>query len=262
MNIGYWNVNGYKSKFLVHKFRHPEFLDIIKDCDILGIGEIQSEEQVDIEGFICKKQKIREKISKGPKLSGGVGLYVRKALSHLVEVIPNDYKDSIWVQIKKGESEKSNNIYLGTFYVIPENQKIMFKAINDEINIFSKRGPILVQGDLNARTGSEKDYVDYDENDPLHFGESEGQGYRNSQDKHKNQRGGELNDICKLNDLLISNGRKPGDLFGKYTCHNWNGSSVVDYMISSEYLAKKHHSFLGGELRSLAFRSLYYTDEI
>ncbi len=161
MNIGYWNVNGYRSKFLGYKFRDPEFLDIIKDCDILGIGEIQSEEQVDIEGFICKKQKIRQKTSKGPKISGGVGIFVKKHLSHLVEVIPNDYENSSWVQIKDGNG-KSNNIYLGTFYVSPQNLKNdndFFKQINDEIDIFSKKGPILIQGDLNARTGSDKDYV-------------------------------------------------------------------------------------------------------
>ena len=59
MNIGYWNIHGYTSKFLGNKFRDPEFLDVIKECDILGIGEIQSEKKVDIDGFICKEQKIR-----------------------------------------------------------------------------------------------------------------------------------------------------------------------------------------------------------
>jgi hypothetical protein len=28
------------------------------------------------------------------------------------------------------------------------------------------------------------------------------------------------------------NGRKKGDIFGRYTCHNWNGSSVVDYFLT------------------------------
>ncbi len=39
-----------------------------------------------------------------------------------------------------------------------------------------------------------------------------------------------------MNNLKIANGRKPGDLFGKYTCHNRNGSSVVDYTLYSECL--------------------------
>ena len=34
-----------------------------------------------------------------------------------------------------------------------------------------------------------------------------------------------------MNDLMILNGRCTGDIFGKFTCHNWNGSSVVDYCI-------------------------------
>ena len=33
--------------------------------------------------------------------------------------------------------------------------------------------------------------------------------------------------------LVINNGRKPGDMYGKYTSIQWNGSSVVDYVLSS-----------------------------
>ena len=56
---------------------------------------------------------------------------------------------------------------------------------------------------------------------------------RNSEDKTVNARGKELLYLCKFRELAIVNGRRQGDIFGKYTCHNWNGSSVVDYFLSS-----------------------------
>ena len=62
---------------------------------------------------------------------------------------------------------------------------------------------------------------------------------RNSEDmKIVNQRGKEFLDICKINNLIIANGRKIGDIFGQYTCHQRNGSSVVDYLISTHQAFK------------------------
>ena len=102
-----------------------------------------------------------------------------------------------------------------------------FSAVNAEISHFSKKGLVLLQGDFNSRTGREKDYVEYDKSDMYFNVENfSNQSSRNSEDKGKNTRGNEFLDICKLNDLLILNGRTPGDIFGKFTCHNWNGSSV------------------------------------
>jgi hypothetical protein len=42
--------------------------------------------------------------------------------------------------------------------------------------------------------------------------------------------------ICIANKLRIANGRSFGDIHGKFTCHNYAGSSVEDYFIVSEYL--------------------------
>jgi hypothetical protein len=53
-------------------------------------------------------------------------------------------------------------------------------------------------------------------------------------------------DICKSNDLLILNGRTTGDVFGKYTNHNWNGSSVVDYCLAPYYFIEKVSCFSVG----------------
>ena len=40
-------------------------------------------------------------------------------------------------------------------------------------------------------------------------------------------------ELCKTLNLNILNGRKTGDLFGKFTSFQWNGNGVVDYVISS-----------------------------
>ena len=58
---GYWNINGHSSKYLGEKLLDKEFIDVVSKCDIIGLGEIQSERDVDIPGFKRIKQKIRKK---------------------------------------------------------------------------------------------------------------------------------------------------------------------------------------------------------
>ena len=58
---------------------------------------------------------------------------------------------------------------------------------------------------------------------------------RNSEDNGTNSRGEELLDFCKTNEFAIVNGRKLGDLFGKCTSHQYNGSSAIDYVLTPEH---------------------------
>ena len=44
--------------------------------------------------------------------------------------------------------------------------------------------------------------------------------------------GEELLDFCKTNEFALVNGRKIGDLFGKFTSHQYNGSSMVDCLLT------------------------------
>ena len=59
---------------------------------------------------------------------------------------------------------------------------------------------------------------------------------RKNQVRIHNERGSALLDVCISSGLRILNGRKPGDSLGYYTCHKYNGSSTVDYGITSENL--------------------------
>ena len=248
ITCGYWNINGHRSSFLGDKLLDKEFLKTISDCDIIGLGEIQSEGEIDLVGYTRLKQKIREKTFKGPKIAGGIGVYVKNELSHLVEVVPNLCADSIWIKMKNEE------IYLGTYYVSPSNSKNQsnnfLNTLNDEICNFSKKGTVFIQGDLNARTGVENDFlcIELDEEDPLLGKEVDFKpNARNSEDKKLTVRGKELLDLCKLNNLIIINGRKTGDVFGNFTCHNWNGSSVVDYFLCPASFSDKVSEFSVGQ---------------
>ena len=52
-----------------------------------------------------------------------------------------------------------------------------------------------------------------------------------------NSQGRRIIDLCKMCNLKILNGRLGADAnIGKYTCHVYNGSSTVDYFMSSPAL--------------------------
>ena len=108
------------------------------------------------------------------------------------------------------------------------------QALKDEVLHFQKFGQVLLAGDINARTGNERDYILPDK-----FEGNGEQNYfktlpeRNSEDKRdSDNRGKELLETCKALNLVLNNGRKPGDMYGKYTSIQWNRCSVVDYIIS------------------------------
>ena len=61
---------------------------------------------------IFQNQKIREKFFKGPKIAGGLGVFVREEIDHLVQVVPNNNEDSIWIKLKKEASNEKEDIYI------------------------------------------------------------------------------------------------------------------------------------------------------
>ena len=116
--------------------------------------------------------------------------------------------------------------------------------MSEDIIHFQRKGKIILQGDVNARTGTDKDLIQPDKFEQ----ESEEGEYlelppRNCEDKgHIDIRGEELLELCRSLNLLILNGRKTGDPWGKITSYQWNGTAVVDYVIiSSDIFSKITH---------------------
>ena len=122
LDISFWNIHGHRSQNIGDKLNDPEFLDLLEGRDIVGIGELHAKEEVSIPGFVNKKQKIRAKNFNGPKVAGGIAVFVREEIDHLVKVVENKSEDTIWVKISN-EKPDGENVYLGTFYVSPNSNE-------------------------------------------------------------------------------------------------------------------------------------------
>ena len=70
-----------------------------------------------------------------------------------------------------------------------------------------------------------------------------GVNHRYSKDKIINERGRKFLDLVSACNMEILNGNMIGDITGNYTCHRYNGSSVVDYMVTSQHLLHTINQF-------------------
>ena len=127
-------------------------------------------------------------------------------------------------------------------------QDDIFDLIENDLAKYSEKGNILIMGDLNARTSDDNDFIQNDSNDntvPQYDDYTPDVEIINrfSRDTVLLPRGRALNDMCIQTSLRILNGRCIGDLTGNFTCHNFHGSSVVDYACVSECLLPKVKSF-------------------
>lgn len=138
-------------------------------------------------------------------------------------------------------------------YLPPENSVFyehfnidtcIFQLLEESISKYKNMGSVYVTGDLNARTGVRNDYItdDFlkyvvsDGNLPFLYEDTEVLCERKNQDKHINNYGRKLLELCKSSGLRIVNGRHPGDVPGDYTFFCSRGNSVIDYLLTESSL--------------------------
>ncbi len=59
-------------------------------------------------------------------------------------------------------------------------------------------------------------------------------------------------ELCIGNNLIALNGRTKGDFLGQFTCHTYNGASVVDYIIGSHDIQSSIVNFSIGNIDELS----------
>lgn len=244
LKVVHWNIEGIKSRLWGNKLNTEEFQTLSKDYNIIGLTETHSvEENLELTGY-TSFQLNRKNLNNSARGSGGIAVFVKQNLCYGITLHKTANENILWLKLKKSFFNFPKDIYLGTVYFSPVNYERSHKLDylndleNDLINI-STMGEIILMGDFNSRTGILQDVLESNrilELENLDSSESRYKPYlkqRNSQDYTSDKRGERLIELCLSLELSILNGRKIGDSFGMKTCFNWNGSSVVDYVISS-----------------------------
>ena len=179
------------------------------------------------------------------RLSGGVIVLVRKVFALFVRQIRVEYDNTVVLYVKSEDFE----ILLIGIYLPPANSSYYKEteitngvSLLEQclIDIFEEIGdcPLLIFGDLNARTGclNAKELSDFDGDVNEDDTDNDVQFCRVSKDSCINEFGQYLINLCENFDLIILNGHLPGDEYGDFTYVAYNGSSIIDYFISSRCL--------------------------
>jgi exonuclease III len=199
---------------------------------------------------------LRNRIGKNKKAkkgSGGVLILYKNSLDCHITRIPTGKDGIIWCKLDKTHFGWEKDIYLGNVYIPPDKSTIFateehdyWDQLEEQILQFSKKGHIWLLGDLNARPGGKQDFIQGDNDMHIPLPESyeiDDEICRKCEDSGRNAYGPSLLNACIGNGLRILNGRIQPDIPGKFTCHENNGSSTVDYSIVSKYLIPYIKSF-------------------
>ena len=200
------------------------------------------------------ERKIKNNSNKTPEIATVIK---ENVFDHILPIKSTLSDFIFWLEL--GIEKNHPMFILGNVYIPCETSPYFHVNIFDEIlrdilNIRTKTDlPFILLGDFNSRTGTEKDFLDFDPKIDTTLGEQEefsnclkdlGLLDRFNCDKKVNKNGENLLELCRACDLKIVNGRFGNDKnVGAFTCHRVNGKSTIDYAIVSDSLTPQVMDF-------------------
>ena len=232
-------------------------MGLISSFDIISCQETWSSDSVycdkyvkDFTHFECNAKPSVA----GGRMMGGVSVFVHQSICEHVKRICDDFEFGVILDIDKSFFGLDKNCIYCALYFPPEGLPfyndihispwVAFEDILIQNNLCGLN--ILINGDLNSRTGQCLDYIEsgddfLSELDEFRdIFEYNSALPRSSRDNTINKAGRELLKFCKTFSCSIVNGRVGHDKdVGDFTFINQNGSSVVDYFIVSNNLVNQ-----------------------
>ncbi|CAG2254084.1 unnamed protein product [Mytilus edulis] len=262
-----WNIEGLSSE----KANDPHFQDIVSKFSIASFVETwigsESIQDISIPNFELVHSSSRKKHKKARRYSGGINIFAKSSISKGLKSLTNSHPDILWIKLDHMFFSISRDVFVAVVYISPEyssynnkNNDIesIYSILLSDVEKYSSMGDIIIQGDFNAYTNTQLDFIEFDNvTELVNLDDSEYHPDRvlsrnNLDHKHTNNSGKLLLNMCKEAKIRILNGRTIGDLNGQPTCITYNGSSVVDYTLISEELIDSIGYFVVHDFTSLS----------
>ncbi len=228
LRISSWNIHGHIHRLAANrdnKFNNPDFLELLCNSHIVGLSETHAGpyDDIDIPGYVIFKN-CRE-ISRNDRFFGGVAVYVRESLAHMVTPLKITRPDIIWLKLDKGKWGLDFDLYLATVYIPPESSSFSsdldpFASLLNDITKFTMLGgKCMIMGDFNAYTNTAPDFALCDDDMhiplPTSYVPDCHLVRRNRDRRPLNRNGKEFLGVCISSGCRIVNGRKLGDSSGQ-----------------------------------------------
>ena len=256
-----WNIQGAIHKELGNKLDDSEVFNTIKENDITCLLETHadSNSNLDVQGYETTSVN-KTKIWCCHKHLGGITILVRDEIKKGVKMIRSAAlpHDVVWVKLDKIYFRQMCDIFIAFTYISPSNSTYsqrqdhdMFSLLESEVAMYLGKGKVIITGDLNARTATDLDFIANDIDCPIplpgDYIPDTQLSKRSNPDLTNNSYGKRVIELCKASGLRILNGRTMGDINGKFTRHEYGGSSMVDYCIAHHSILEKIRYFIVNE---------------
>ena len=240
LKIGALNCHGIKEKV-----DYPEFLELAEEMDVFGVCEtwLTDKDKISLPGFsFIPKNRASGEI--GPT-KGGIGLFIKTEIRKFVKIREEISDENfLWCKIDKEFLGYQEDLYLCMVYIPPEESTREKRINTNHFETLLKRTAkirsenIVLIGDFNSRTSDLNDVIYREKYDEAiqDFYPRVINPKRSNQDIVMNNHGKKLVEFCTASGCFIANGRTLGDFQGNLTCHEYNGSSAVDYGVISHSL--------------------------
>ena len=230
-----FNVEGLSSEL-----DDPSFIELMHQHDICLLNETWKvdDSKIGLPGFWDFSQ-VRNKLTKKGRPSGGVTVFCKNEIRKGIRIASHT-EGFIWLKMDSKFFNLATPLFIGASYIPPEYSKRKssikidyFKELAKSLARYTEKGNVILVGDMNSRTGNNcVSEIRIPGLSELFLDDKASIKDRTSCDITVNNYGKKLNRLCKEYDLVIANGRTPGDRIGNFTCHTSRGDSVVDYFIS------------------------------
>ena len=223
----YWNVDG-----IGDMLGDPDVLSYLRKFKICVLAETKKgpSYKPKIPGYQTFPHPRNFKHPRSKRYDGGMIVFVADDIISSVKIDPV-LEHLIWVSIKKKH-------HLAFIYMPPPSKSLdtrptpdYIETLRNELISKKSKGFIYLCGDGNCRTGSLPDFFsDVSDEDSSYMPLT---SVRLNCDNKINPRGRQfIESICKYTGIQILNGRAPFQNTNCFTCHKWNGKSLIDLLLA------------------------------
>ena len=263
LKLGMYNINSNRTSCYESKVQHPDFHNVTKDLDIIGVTETHSSSESEIQkpGY-HHFAIVRKKAALARSHSGGIAVLIRNHLATHATMCHWSNPSCLAIRLQGLVLNYEKDLYVLTVYIPPEGSSYLkanaiqpFDLLRSSYAKIPTGTHVVLLGDFNAHTNSQSG-----DNPEIHpsvlpdidLTSSYNQPARLSLDKRPvDSYGRQLLQFCNYRNLSILNGCAPGDTQGYFTYERGICRSVIDYGLVSQSISPCVRSFQVGVHNSI-----------